>query len=253
VRAEFIRVQCELARLEDASPEERASARPLFVRDSALTVARRDELLGPLAALVNCAEWWFHRGFVSRVQLPVHAFLVYADLLAGARPRPEVRVTHIAERVADFLRCPRLDLVNQLSLSWRYIDREKAPTEKEVHDGMNRLTRLTVLDADSSYDGDWFCALLGRFELPALEVLSLTRNAITDTGVRDLLRTEHPKKLRRLLLRANPIGDDGALRLARLWPSGADDRLEYLGLRDTAIGTTGAGALVARFGTRVEL
>ena len=92
-----------------------------------------------------------------------------------------------------------------------------------------------------------------RLELPALEVLSLTRNEITDTNVRELLRTEHPKKLHRLLLRGNPIGDDGALWLARLWPSGADDRLEYLGLRDTAIGPAGAGALVARFGDRVEL
>jgi hypothetical protein len=84
-------------------------------------------------------------------------------------------------------------------------------------------------------------------------VLSLSRNAITDVGVFDLIRTDHPMKLRRLMLSANPIGDGGAIWLAEAWPRGADDRLEYLGLRDTQIGPDGADALLARFGNRVEL
>src|SRR5829696_662373 len=119
VRAEFVRGQIEIARLEGSAEQTRAA--PVFVRDRALAAAHRDELLGPLVALVNCAEWWFRRGFVSQVRMHVDAFLAHAELLAATRPRPEVRVTDVGERLADFLRCPRLDLVTQLSLYARFV------------------------------------------------------------------------------------------------------------------------------------
>jgi uncharacterized protein (TIGR02996 family) len=254
VRAEFIRVQIEAARVERLSQAEQTRAAAVLKRDRVLTAVYRDELLGPLAPLARSADTYFRRGFVSLVRLPVGAFLDHADRLAAHRPRPGVRVTGVAGRLADFLRCPRLNLVTEITAYPAFgTPYRELPEEDEVVAGTNRLTRLAVLDLDACGVGDWFCAWLGNFRLPALEVLSLARNAVTDTGVLDLLHTPYPGRLRRLLLSGNPVGDAGAIWLAERWPRGAADRLEHLGFRDTQIGPDGADALVARFGGRVEL
>jgi uncharacterized protein (TIGR02996 family) len=252
VRAEFIRVQCAVARLEELSQADEGRSAPVVVRDRALTAGWRDELLGPLAGLERCADIWFRRGFVSQVRLSVDAFLAHADLLAGARPLPGVRVTRIAARPADFLRCPHLDVVTEIS-AYAVPMGEFGDVPDDLTEVADHLSRLEVLDLEGCHLADWFCDLLDNFSLPALRVLSLSRNALTDWGIVNLLRTDHPQKLRRLLLSGNAITNIGAIRLAEQWPRGAAGKLEYLGLRDTQIGLAGAAALRARFGGRVEL
>ncbi len=254
IRAEFIRVQVEIARAENLSQTEQNRTAPVYVRERVLNAVYRAELLGPLAAAERAVDVYFHRGFISLVRLPVEAFLAHADRVAELRPRPGVRVTGVAGRLAEFLRHPRLDLVTEIAAYPAYrTSPAEVPDEEEIVAGVNRLSRLAVLDLDACGVGDWFCALLGNFKLPALEVLSLSRNMMTDAGVLDLLHTEHPRKLRRLILSGNAVGDAGAIWLAERWPRGAADRLEYLGLRDTAVGIDGVDALVARFGGRVEV
>ena len=68
-----------------------------------------------------------------------------------------------------------------------------------------------------------------------------------------LLRSGLPRQLKRLILGGNPITDLGARLLAELWPTGADDRLEHLNLKFTAIGQPGQQALLRRFGGRIDL
>jgi uncharacterized protein (TIGR02996 family) len=254
IRAEFIRVQIEIARADNLSQSEQSRAAPANVRERVLSAVYRGELLGPLTVAERAVDVYFHRGFISLVRLSVEAFFTHSHLLAQLRPLARVRVTGVAGAVAEFLRHPRLDLVTEIAAYPAYRGSHGGiPDEGEIVAGVNRLTRLAVLDLDNCGVGDWFCALLGNFKLPALEVLSLSRNMLTDTGVFDLANTEHLHKLRRLILSGNAIGDAGAIALAERWPRGAADRLEYLGLRDSAVGFDGTDALVARFGGRVEV
>jgi len=88
-RGEFIRVQCQLARLPDND-----SARPAFVqREHDLLAAHEEQWVAPLRPLLFdqplptdefCPPlmeraWQFRRGFVERVALRVSAFLERAD------------------------------------------------------------------------------------------------------------------------------------------------------------------------------
>src|SRR5262249_44188864 len=123
----------------------------------------------------------------------------------------------------------------------------------DLIDGIERLTRLEVLDLEGCGIDDLHCDLAFNFSVPALRDLDLSNNFLTDVGVENLLRTDLPKRLTRLVLGGGDITDPGALRLMRGWPTGADDRLENLNLRFTQIGQAGAAALLARFGGRVEL
>jgi uncharacterized protein (TIGR02996 family) len=252
MRAEFIRVQCAVAQLEGVSQAEHGRSAAVVVRDRALTAGWRDELLGSLAGLERCADIWFWRGFVAQVRLTVDAFLAHADLLARARPLPGVRVTRVAARSGDFLRCPHLDIVTEISAFAAPMG-EFEGVPDDLSELTDHLSRLEVLDLEGCHIPDRFCDLLPHVGLPALRVLNLSRNALTDRGVADLLVTHHPQKLRRLLLGGNAITDVGAIRLAEGWPRRAADNLEYLGLRDTQIGLAGEIALRARFGGRVEL
>src|SRR5579885_1332261 len=91
-RAEFIRLQCETARLEAARDEVRPHHARLWQRQDELLRHHRDELLGPLAGLPGRVEVKFDRGFPARVELPVGDFLAHGAALDAALPRPRVRV-----------------------------------------------------------------------------------------------------------------------------------------------------------------
>ena len=254
VRAEFIRVQVEVARVEELPRIELNKHIPLFERQQELIDTHRAELLGPLSALPGeCVE--MRRGFVARVNVPVGAFLEHAALLPTLRPLPEVRVSEVAARLTDFVRCPALGLVTELSGYARpAAGFQPLPDEEEVLAAAERLVRLAVLDLEGCGLTDAFCDQLGDFSLPAMTTLDLSQNALTDVGVENLLRvTHHPARLRRLVLGGNDITDIGALALAARWPTGAGDRLENLNLRFTHIGSLGQASLLERFGGRVDL
>lgn len=253
IRAEFIRVQIEVARVETLPRIELNKHVALFRRQHELLDIHRAELLGPLKALP--AEYVeFRRGFVSEVNAPVGTFLEHAALLPVVRPLPAVRVSEVAERLAQFARCPELSVVTEVS-AYRFRIAGNVPTftEDDVREAAARLTRLGVLDVEGCGLDDEFCERLGDFLLPALTKLDLSQNALTDVGVENLLRTHYPGQLTRLILGGNDITDIGALALAARWPTGADDKLETLNLRFTHIGATGQAALLDRFGGRVDL
>src|SRR5438477_5170948 len=79
-RGEFIRVQCELARLPADDPR-----RPeLEGREKALLDAHRDAWLAPLRGLGADVE--FRRGFVERLTLTAEQFLADPDAVFGRAP-----------------------------------------------------------------------------------------------------------------------------------------------------------------------
>jgi uncharacterized protein (TIGR02996 family) len=86
-RAEFIRGQVQLARLNDWDE----GATELSIRCRYLLRAHRDEWLAPLADIPTNPWFWddwhtFSRGFVERLEMAPAAFLEHADRLANLAP-----------------------------------------------------------------------------------------------------------------------------------------------------------------------
>jgi uncharacterized protein (TIGR02996 family) len=142
VRAEFIRTQVQISRLETLPRAELDRHVAVFERNQELIDRHRAELLGPLAAVpAECVE--FRRGFVSRLDVPVSLFLTHAERIAGLRPLPAVRVREVAGNLPGFLRCRELGVVTELSA---YAPQIPAVPDNDILGGVERLTRLSVLD-----------------------------------------------------------------------------------------------------------
>lgn len=254
-RAEFIRVQIEVARVETLPRVILNRYVDLFRRQQELIDDHTTELLGPLAVVPLHEPARFERGFVSEIQISVADFLDHAPVIATIRPLPTVAVLGVAARLGDFVRCEHLGCVAHISgWSGSMLDPPSWPLDRELLiDAASRLTRLRSLDLEDCGLDDEFCEQLNNFSLPALVELDLSNNGITDAGVANLLRTRFPRQLERLVLGGNPISDAGAITLAEQWPTGDGDRLQYLNLRFTNIGVIGHRVLTARFGGRLTL
>ena len=255
IRAEFIRVQIDITQKETLPRVLQNRYVDVWKRNQELLDNHRGELLGPLAALPADTRIEFRRGFVSFVALPVNEFLRHSVMLAGMRPLPRVRVTRVAGHLLPFLMNPDTGCVAELRAYSDEPDDEppRYPDDLDLIDGIERLSRLEVLELEGCGINDLHLDLAFNFSLPALVELDLSANQITDEGLGNLLRTDFPRQLKRLVLGGNPLTDRGAIALAQQWPTGAEDRLEDLNLRFTDIGQPSHEALTARFGGRVVL
>ena len=258
VRAEFIRLQCEIDGLEtDRQDEVRAHHAGLWERQGELLATHRGELLGSLAGLPGRAKIDIKRGFPTWVELSVTDFLAHGAALDAARPRPRVRVNLVADRLTEFVRSPHLGCVAEiggysptLGVELTFGDGTTIPTADELAAAAGRLVRLEVLDLEGCWLEDADCERLSRLRFPALVELDLSNNAITDAGVSNLLRGALPK---RLILGGNPITDQGAVELAERL---RNSPVEYLNLRRTHVGEEGWNALLNRYqqgGRKVDL
>jgi uncharacterized protein (TIGR02996 family) len=262
VRAEFIRIQIEIAQKETLPRVLQNRYVDVWKRNQELLDDRRDELLGPLGGLGNSVKAEFRRGFVSELTLGCDLFNGLTGAIRGLRPVPQVIVEDEVWAVRRFLgrgepHAPR-DLVSALRT------RENKGGDDELLGALLELasrgiyqhvwSRLNELDVSGCRLGvDNVVALLRIEMFPALYDLDLSVNDLTDTVVMPLLRSGLPRQLKRLILGGNPISDFGARLLAEQWPTGADDRLEHLNLKFTAIGQPGQQALLRRFGGRIDL
>jgi uncharacterized protein (TIGR02996 family) len=254
-RAEFIRVQIEIARNEDLPRAELNRHVDLYKRNQELIDDHRAELLGPLGVLPVRAVVHFRRGFPESVELDVGDFLSHGEALAIAKPRTNVRVVRALRRLASFLASPHTHCVTALSVHADAIEPGELqyPDDLDFFNGIECMTRLEVLDLEGCGITDLHCDLAFNFSVPSLRDLDLSNNLITDAGVADLLRSDLPRQLTRLILGGNDITDAGAIAIAEGWPVGDADKLKDLNLRFTNIGQAGLSALLNRFGGRVAL
>ena len=247
VRAEFIRVQCQIAGLEADRERARPAHAVLWDRQNELRRGHLGELLGPLVGLAGAAEMKFDRGFVNRVVLPVATFLDLGDRLSGLLPRPQVRVEGVGADFLGFTESSYLDVMTELyfyanELATNSLNYLSISTNAiDLRSAAKRLTRLEILDFEGCGLTDEFCGMFAELSFPTLVELDLSYNQITDVGVADLLQAVLP---RRLILGGNPISDQGAFELAdRL----KNSPVQYLNLRGTLIGRAGHAALLATF------
>jgi uncharacterized protein (TIGR02996 family) len=266
-RAEFIRLQCELAR--GAASESRQEK--LRRRERDLLVEHELEWVGPLRQVVRRGA--FVRGFVERVTVhadrlpraaelfstaPIrHLVLLDADdysplvAIPGLRQittldlRDGCRLT--AKAVRLLANAPPLAGVTSLLLRQRSLE-EPAIAALTTSRALRRLHTLELYDA-VVVDIDLVGPLTRSPHLAGLTTLVLGAQEVRDDGAAAF---GDPKcrltALRRLHLSYCLIGDDGARALARS-PHLAG--LERLNLAGNPIGSAGRRALRARFGDRV--
>jgi uncharacterized protein (TIGR02996 family) len=259
LRAEFVRVQCEIARVEHLPSPDLQRYADLYRRQDALLTNHRRDLLGPLADALGPNDVVFDRGLVSELTLDGWAFEATAAAIAALRPLPEVRVTGAERALASLIECEYPGLVTRLDL--QRADREARPLDftqrlwliELVHAAEGAVfDRLRELNCEGCGLGDGDLRLLARHPVgcPALTRLDLSGNELSDEGVRSLVGSPLWPRLTHLVLGANPLSDVAATVLA---DAAAESRLEYLNLRFTGLTSEGHRLLLRKFPRRTKL
>jgi uncharacterized protein (TIGR02996 family) len=254
LRAEFIRLQIEIARKETLPRAALNVFTHLWKRQQEILDDHRDELLGPLAGEVGPHDFEFRRGFLERITLYLSVFLHHQVHLGSLLPRPAVRVTSAEDSLDALALSPHAELITELQAE--IVRFSPGGTLSlfisELMDVAPRLTRLITLDLENCSLGNTNLAdIFAPLPFPALAELDLSFNDLTDSGVIALLATGVPQRLKRLVLGGNPIGDDGAVALAEALAN--SPVLENLNLRMTNVGQAGQAALLRALGGKVDL
>lgn len=192
-RAEFIRVQIELATLDADDPR----SAWLEQREQELQKDRVEWRL-PIRGIQR-----FHRGFVESMATTAE-WLIGADQpVLQLAPIRELRVINADNFIPDFANVPGLDRIESLDLrnnSFGTRDRlarflELAPLRK--------MTRLLLLN--NQIWSDEVEVLVGSERAAQLHSLDLSGNAIGNAGVAVLARAENLSGLRTLVLRSDEL------------------------------------------------
>jgi uncharacterized protein (TIGR02996 family) len=206
-RAEFIRLQCELARLAEEGPGRPARE----AREQELLTAHGKRWLGPLGKWVSAPVW--RRGFPEEVAVGVRKFLDHGEeifRLAPLRAVKLLRLNQTSNGPADVAACPLLE-------------------------------KLRGLDLQGSLLGDeGLAALLGSPYLGHVEELRLSQCLAGDRALANLARGPF-KRLRRLDLSHNALG----ARLEVLFGEPLPFRLEHLDLADTGLNAATTASLAS--------
>ena len=231
-RAEFIRVQCELAGDADLPRERRED---LLARERDLLTAHRDEWAEPLRELA-AANIGFSRGLPGSMTIHAEYFLQNADAIFATAPIRKARIS-VLEGIDDLLASSHLRGLNALSLSSNCLGR----TCLRALAQSPNVSNLEELDLSNNHFGDASVAELAASEhLGNLKTLILTDTGISGQGARTVLDSEHLAGVTALGLSYNRFGDDGLEQLATS-PNLA--RLKSLRVNGCSIGDAGVRSL----------
>ena len=231
-RAEFIRIQCRLARRDELDPERARLVR----RERFLTEAHK-KAWGELP-VKPVKERTFHRGFIDDISLPASAFLGGADKLFSAIPLRTVRLLKTGEAWEKLLASPHLLRLWGLDLH----NSAMSPTRCGELAACEQLANLHELNLGSNRQmgAAGVRAILGSRHLGNLRRLDLHRSRIRNDALAAFVGNKNFPRLRHLNLSDNLIGPDGASHLARAkWLS----QLECLDLSDNPLGDEGVRRL----------
>jgi uncharacterized protein (TIGR02996 family) len=231
-RAEFIRVQCELAKTTDAG---RRAA--LQVRERQLLQRHGDAWIDP--AFRRWAQRWrFERGFVIWARVEARHWVDGAA--AMLRHAPLLRAAHLVgvwNCLPAVAQSPQLALLSELSILEQAVGNEGS----RVLASSPRLASLTALRLQGDrIEQEGVQALAASSYLTRLTELSLPRNFAGSVGVRALAASRNLTRLTELDLTGNMVDAEPAMELAA---SANLARLAWLSLSDNPIGPRGARAL----------
>jgi uncharacterized protein (TIGR02996 family) len=175
-RAEFVRVQCELAALPRTDPRFPV----LEEREAELLAAHKKRW-----ELPNVGRQTFRRGFVEVVDTTADRFLAAARRFLALVPVRELRLRNADRRIAELAALPIFARVESLDLA------------NNTLGAGNRITRF-----------------FGTADLPRLRTLKLRNNRLWAEAITELSATPIAPQLARLDLSGNPFADAGAEALA---------------------------------------
>lgn len=242
-RAEFIRLQCRLARL--AADD---SDRPALVdRERALLQQYRTRWLQEVPEIRTITWVGFERGFPAQISVAgYHWFARHAATLFAVAPVQTVEFTAGHHAYLDLTTSPYLIHIRRLKLSNRYLDAGggRALAESPYVGG---LRSLVISNRGINVGGA--AEILHSRRLEALEEIELQNNLFGNGAARTIAAATGLPRLVRLDLRNNAISDRGAALLAA---APLFDRLRCLDLRGNYLLSADCKrALLARFGDRV--
>jgi uncharacterized protein (TIGR02996 family) len=233
-RAEFIRVQCELARLDEYDP----ARAPLEKKEgSLLRRGRKAWAKGLPAWVLRDGRYQFRRGFVWHIDTTAGRFLQSAGKLGRSTPLESVFLREVKPHLKALSASPCLARLRRLQLLGGDLGAPLAralarsphlANLRELHLAFNHLRAAGVR------------ILAGSPHLANLEVLGLEINGLGPSAVAALCDSAHLTRLRKLALDYNELGAAGARALAG-WPGLGG--LTLLGLNFTLSGDEGAAAL----------
>jgi uncharacterized protein (TIGR02996 family) len=199
LRAEFVRLQVELASRNPGDP----ANRPLVVRNLQLLRDHVPRWRAELPHLIGI-EWGdFNRGLIEEVEadtewgITQHAEVIFAQ--------PAVHVVRLAHLFhgGSLARVSRLERVRKI----RIIGARAADAALRHLLASPHLHHLIVLDLDGNRAGDRTAEEIADGRFPNLEELWLGANRIGNSGARVLATSKHLAKLRLLDLRGNAVHD----------------------------------------------
>lgn len=201
-RAELIRLQCELAAVPeyDRSPEALARERALLRRHG-------KEWAG-LLATVRSLEW--RRGFIDLIRCPAGRFLADGPALLAAAPVREVVLTSPARYMTKLAAGPALRGVRHLALEGPGLT-PAALQNLLAAPGLRDLVGLKL--SRIGLTAEHLQALASSGIVPRLEVFEAQHGRFRGDDLR-VFCDAGPARLRRLSLRRNSIGPEGAAVLA---------------------------------------
>jgi uncharacterized protein (TIGR02996 family) len=246
-RAEFIRVQVELAK----TPENTPRHKELSAREKALWKAHKAEWLKDLPPHLRKRDLRFHRGFLEELSLPPKTWAKHGEKLFGRHPVHRLRLSGSVDRhVAGALAViPYLARVRVVDLSGCQLVQPLKTLQILFNtpflSGLNSLV-LRACGLGTREVG----VLVGSPVLARLRALDLADNAIGPGGAEALAGSDKVVKLKELALANNPLGESGAKALAA---SPHLRGLTRLDLRGVGLGEGAKSALRKRFGERVVL
>jgi uncharacterized protein (TIGR02996 family) len=196
-RAEFIRIQCRLARAPHA-----LGSPVLRRREQELLKQHAKEWRAPLRKFANKIE--FFRGFPGFMVLSPTAFIKHAEDIFRLAPVSHVKFRMRAderELAGDLGRCPALAGVTTIDLQANNLGGDRAGKLL----GSPHLTRLRHLKLNNNGLGNKGMQVLsGLPVLGQLESLDLTGNNIGTVGLGALAASPHLTTLKSLTLTRNP-------------------------------------------------
>jgi uncharacterized protein (TIGR02996 family) len=263
-RAEFIRLQCLLAKL----PEDDPRREQLEAREWVLLEGQQEEWVGPLQGFVESKEFW--RAFVEAVTLATEDFFTRAESLFGLAPVRHAEFTSgntlpWKDALARLVASPSLGRLQ--SVGFRFGIDELSDEVLHVLAAsptlLERLESLFAMECRISEEGLWqvlrsphlqrlrslflsdchlpgIRPLIDSGRLPDLTSLSLMKTPVGDTGAEALVGSLNGPRLECLVLWSCDCGDDAAEALAG---SRHLSRLGKLSLGGNRIGDRGAAAL----------
>jgi uncharacterized protein (TIGR02996 family) len=240
-RAEFIRIQCQLARMAMTD----ANRPPLEARESELLASHYKAWAAPLAGLV--VNFMFRRGMIERVQLSAKQFFVSAERIFSLAPVQEIKLDGISDEEAIALAAsPHLSSLTHLDL-WLNGLGDEAVEALAASPYLSRLATLVLCDNDIGNEGA--AALASSSTLTSLTSLDLSENEIEDMGALALASSSTLSKLTYLNLYGNRIRLEGA---QALMASPTFGTRTFLNLSQNRIGDEEVRALRDQFGARLH-